>query len=252
MGEGFAHIRGLSHVGSIGELLFKFQGLHAWTGMASGSDTVLLALCWLQSVLSLIPYGWVQAASVAQAKVIAGVIPRPVLEDALAILLPRLGWRLLRGGLAPRLILMVSLSVRDATLLQLIESQGRRTRAHESFIREAHERGEDVATTATELSTLIKLFSVCWALEWENKQKEIFWRLSVDGVADGHRWVGIGSQACTCGAQSPRRGHFFWACEVARAVVKEMEKFCPDRIPLRQANLWLMQPPVGAPEKDGW
>lgn len=73
----------------------------------------------------------------------------------------------------------------------------------------------------------------------------------MDGVADGHRYIQHGHvHSCACGAQHPRRGHFFWSCDVAVAVVSALHSgFCPDQVPLVKSNLWMMHAPVGLSDR---
>lgn len=69
----------------------------------------------------------------------------------------------------------------------------------------------------------------------------------MDGVADGHRYLKPNQvQKCACGVERPKRGHFFWSCEVAMAVVNELHRgFCPTQPPLVKSNVWLMHAPAG-------
>ena len=182
-------------------------------------------------------------------RMVNGEATRPSLADALHELVPRLGWRLVRTGQSTRIIFLKKLSVSDATLLQLNVSLETRRIAHASFIREAHDKSVDTSVTGAEHSKLEGLFSSCWSLKWENKQKEIFWRVTVDGVADGHRWVGLGDRRCACGVGNPGREHFFWSCPVAQAVVQTIRECCPGQPVLCKADIWLMQPPLGVPQQ---
>ena len=121
--------------------------------------------------------------------------------------------------------------------------------AYVLFLNEAHERDGGALTDPEEHELLLRAFGWSWSLEWENKQKEMFWRLAVDGVADGHRWASLGARGCACGVQHPRREHFFWACPVARAVVMVLEASCPGGPHLTKVNVWLMCPPEGVAQQ---
>ena len=150
-----------------------------------------------------------------------------------------------------RIILLKRLTVKDATSLQLGASREERNNAHQLFISEAHDRRPGEGGRDEELVELRDILALCWAIDWENKNKEVFWRLCVDGVADGHRWhIGVG-QECMCGAKNPRRGHFFWECRVAQDVVKVLQGCCPGQPELVKSQLWLMQTPPGVPP-DVW
>lgn len=253
-GDDLAQAREIKALGSLGELMAKvvrvqfiravlFQNVVGrWE---QGDHEVLL----LNIVISRLPPGWWEAATHAHHAVAIGSIQRPVLADALAVIIPRLGWRLVCLGHKTRVIFVSNLRVRDATALQLSASQGERVKAHACFIHEAYERGGDAVCSLEEHGVLNRLFVRCWGLCWENKKKEIFWRLAVDGVADGHRWINMSHNVCACGVVNPRRDHFFWGCPVAVAVVQELHKGCVGQPLLIRANVWLMHCPVGVPEE---
>ena len=95
-----------------------------------------------------------------------------------------------------------------------------------------------------------------WDLPWDNRYKELLWRLSVDGVvgAGGHDVVCGG--ACPCGWTPPRgdrsglegagrvaRSHYFWGCPVAGAVVAEVKRGWPSPPALSAVHLWLLLAP---------
>lgn len=255
MSTHFAPARAIKGLGSVGDLVLK----SLWTqsmGALLCSMGVQQVWCqgafevhWMKMVVSVLPTGWLEAAIVAQHKITAGLIQRPGLGAALSVLLPRLGWKLDCMGVPSRIIFLLDLKVKDATALQLGTSREQRVKAHACFINETFDRGEHTVCTREEHTTLSSLFALCWSLIWENKQKEVFWRLAVDGVADGHRWSSLSGQACACGVVGPRRGHFFWSCDVARAVVQEVHRCCPESPPLVKANVWLMLPPLGVVHK---
>lgn len=206
---------------------------------------------WISLIVSVLPAGWLEAAVAVHKNVLLHSATRPSLAVALAVILPRLGWHMDRVGESPQTVLLTRLTVKDATALQLSHSRDERTRAHACFIHESYDdlQGGDALVLADVQQERIKwlssLFPVCWDLAWENKHKEIFWRLSVDGVADGHRWF-LKDQVCACGFLKPRRGHFFWGCPVAVAVVQAMHQaVCPNQPPLVKNNVWQMHAPAG-------
>ena len=96
-----------------------------------------------------------------------------------------------------------------------------------------------------------------WRVPWENRHKEVLWRLSVNGVpwAGGHNINLAGP--CPCGWEGPGTGtgsdvrgarawraHYFWDCPVAVAVVQQLRMALPGK-EVNRHNVWLLRPPVG-------
>ena len=99
-----------------------------------------------------------------------------------------------------------------------------------------------------------------WAVPMDNRHKDAFWRLSVNGVpgAGGHDICLLGP--CPCGwrvdalaCTTPDRkrllgapavrAHTFWSCPVARAVVRELSQALPAGVQLHRKHVWLAIPP---------
>ena len=101
---------------------------------------------------------------------------------------------------------------------------------------------EDVVAEFSD-ATLARL----WRIRWENAQKEVLWRLAVDGVPVlGNSHVrGAAPKPCACGQPvSPTpRAHHFWECSVAQAVVSTVAAAAG--VQLGRAALWLVQCPDG-------
>lgn len=202
-------------------------------------------------IAALVPLSWYNAAMQVHVNILTNAMTPPTLSQALAVIMPRLGWRLQAVGHKDRVLFLKGLSVKDATALQLSESRVQRLRAHTCFIHEAYDRGEEVGVAREEIAELLEVLSQCWSLKWDNDHKEIYWRVCVDGVADGHRWGGVASQPCGCGHPSPRRGHYFWSCPVAKAVIQVVQQCWPGQAVVSRASLWLMQAGEGVPI-DSW
>ena len=257
MGEDLALLRSVPGMKCCGDMLTHGHNqlravLFLWhLGVRFFSEQAKRENIQMGLAISRIPQDWIAAATAAHAKVAAGTILMPTLSDALAVILPRLGWHHNRPGRAPRTIHLMGLSVRDATALQLGNSDGLRLRMHTLFINEAYGRAGETPLDQESHRALLKILGWCWSLEWENKQKEIFWRMAIDGVQDGHRWASLARQGCACGGHVPRREHYFWSCPVAQAVVGAVEGCCPGHPTLSKVNLWLMPPPGGSISRSG-
>ena len=87
-------------------------------------------------------------------------------------------------------------------------------------------------------------------LRWENDRKEIWWRLTVNGVANNAR-MGQHDRACACGGGPPDRLHHFWECPVATTVVSELQAQLPG-VSLARHHVWLMHPPAAFVVRQVW
>ena len=146
----------------------------------------------------------------------------------MTMLLRRLGWQVGETRIPLR-----QYTVRVGTHLQLRTGTEARATAHSRFLREA--MGIPEATPLTPLQGTIvgtMLRRVWGTVRWENAHKEALWRLAVDGIpllGNSHmrgapvRPCGCGGYAAgSAGGASPRM-HHFWRCEVAQAVVGQLE-----------------------------
>jgi hypothetical protein len=89
-----------------------------------------------------------------------------------------------------------------------------------------------------------------WAVRWENRAKEGFWRLVYDALPTPARLHAQG-RPCQCqGGQGeaalPGREHCFWDCPVAGAVREQLQRALPPGAPpLTREQLWLARGPAG-------
>jgi hypothetical protein len=89
-------------------------------------------------------------------------------------------------------------------------------------------------------------------VRWENRAKEVFWRLVYNGLPTPARLHAQG-RPCQCGAGEggglaalPGRRHCFWDCPVAAAVREEIQRALPPgSLPLARGQLWLARQPEG-------
>ena len=98
---------------------------------------------------------------------------------------------------------------------------------------------------ATKKSTgLAGTLSSAWHLEWENAEKEVLWRMTVDGVAGGNSRVTFKCPGCPGSDLGEARGHVFWQCPVAAAVRSTIEAaLLPRTQVVCRSSIWLCQAP---------
>lgn len=154
------------------------------------------------------------------------------------------------------------LSVRWATRLQLADWRDAVVQSHSHLVMGALALEPDLPLEADPAAFVqaataklrLRLAPV-WRLKWENKHKEIWWRLLLGGVvgAGGHG-IALRNQHCPCGwtiptglsnedAASAQRDHVFWFCTPARAVRAWIAQSLPQGSSLQPRHLWLLQNP---------
>ena len=219
----------------------------AMSTLVADPHRVLASLLALQN---LIPAAWLTPPSPPPS------LSPPRLPSFSTILLSRLGWILLPPpGRAPGLskptpVFLAKLQVKTGTLLQLPPIQAARKEAWRMYVSLALPPVSHPRWVAGRIRVFPCLFPKLWDLRWENRQKEIFWRLAVDGVAGASGRTPF-SCPCCLGSQSAFVGdarlHAFWSCPIAEGVRETMaEVLAPLGGPhlLTRANLWLCVPPL--------
>lgn len=185
------------------------------------------------ALVAALPPAWVAAAEAAAAAIAGGQLEPPQPADALAALLPCLGWA--RPGAEP--LLLRAYRVRDGTAFLAAPRQRRRLQSHLApFAAEA--AGATHNGTATEALAVLRRL---WRVRCDNGVKEPFWRLVHNAhptAARLHR-----DEPCTCGAPAPAdRLHHFWSCPVARAVTDALSEAAG--APVSRAAVWLVRAPA--------
>jgi hypothetical protein len=151
-------------------------------------------------------------------------------------------------------VALTQLLVRQATSLQLAPTLAARAAKHQVYLDLA---GQGLpAASAPSMAELHKVFTRLWSLEWDNARKELFWRLTVDGVANAARMHMVG-EPCACGgAVGPGRAHHYWDCPVAQSVMAEVTRglqvqlpACP---PVQRVHIWLARPPSPSLHRQLW
>ena len=201
------------------------------------------------ALLADVPPGWCLSARLLLPLTAASRAAMvPSVEVVSASIVARLGWRW--GGGPP--VALAALSVHVGTAMQLSSVGAARRAAHTQFVQEALGVLDPAAPVlGGVLSSLLSVFPRLWSsLRWENEHKEAWWRLTVDGfpLLGNSHIRGVRPAACGCGGfpgggpgwASPR-GHHFWACPVAQAVVDHLA--IAVGCPVSRAEVWLVQAP---------
>jgi hypothetical protein len=166
----------------------------------------------------------------------------PPSADVCAMLMARLGWRLPGGK--PRTL--SSASVRLLTALQMPQAHVEMRLRQETFA--AHVSiALPAPMTGVTAQEVRKCMLQVWKLPWDNKRKEVLWRLVYDAFPTAARMPGK-HMPCPCGVAVPDRQHHFWLCPVARAVVTELQSQMPFLGPaaLQQVHVWLSRVPANS------
>ena len=93
---------------------------------------------------------------------------------------------------------------------------------------------------------MARLLPRLWQLTWDNRHKEVYWRLVLNALPLAARMASSGPQPCPCGSPYPHpgRSHHYWDCPVAAAVRATLAAQLDGRHPTRP-QLWLMRAPAG-------
>ena len=174
--------------------------------------------------------------------------PAVAAPSAVPLIVSRLGWRLpLPSAAAPeavgRPVMLKGLTVRMGTALQMGQVLEARRACHTAFVRLALEQPPVVEPAAAVMAAFGCRLQSAWRLKWDNHEKQVLWRLAVDGVAAANSRMRSWSCPCCPGAGGDPRAHCFWDCPVAVAVWRELLAGLPQpSTPLARASVWLGAP----------
>ena len=199
------------------------------------------AVDFLWRALRMLPQGWMAAAAAESALPAAQHLTQAAVEQHLA---GQLGW--VRGGIS---IPLSGYRVRQGTTMLTAARGQQRQQRWAAFVREAlpaaaasdaQQEVEQAAAVA-----FAALLRRCWRIPWDNKVKEVYWRLALDGLPLAARMPGSDLQPCGCGTDQPGRQHHYWACSVAQAVVASVRaQLPPAHRPLQRQAIWLGEAPA--------
>jgi hypothetical protein len=143
--------------------------------------------------------------------------------DVECALVQGLGWHLGHNSVP-----ISKLTVKQATALQLGRLLLLRGQYHHDFVdciapqvRGQLELVQDYCKSVTAAQRQL------WKVKWDNKFKEVYWRLVLNGLPTAER---MHLQECRCvcgpavGGQPPGRLHHFWECPVAQSVVHVLQQ----------------------------
>jgi exonuclease III len=191
--------------------------------------------------LQFLPGEWSVIASAAPAPQHP---PGPAFNDAVRMLLDRLGWRFSDvGSDVPVVVPLSFLSVRMAYRMLLQPAVDLRVQRWRQFIADASGMAVVYVDDAM-VKSLQGVLGLIWRrVKWSNNRKYLYWQLVVDGIPTSARHNTGAS--CYCSAEShacPDRMHHFWHCPAAVAVVAEMCR-CLGVSQLHRKQVWLMKLP---------
>jgi hypothetical protein len=205
------------------------------------------ALDRLEALVAAVPVLWHHAAS--PVLLFPGQLQLETPSQVVQRFLSRLGW-----SVDGKSVALTQVLVRQATSLQLAPTLEARAAKHQVYLDLA---GQGLpAALAPSLGELHKVFTRLWALKWDNDRKELFWRLTVDGVANAARMHMFG-EPCACGgAVGPGRAHLYWDCPVAQSVLavvnQGLQAQMPACPPVQRVHIWLARAPSPSLHRQLW
>jgi hypothetical protein len=187
----------------------------------------------LAELVQSIPLAWRQAV---QQSTPQQLMQAPSIQQVWDMLWARAGWT--RPNAKP--LLLRNTTVRTLTQLQAALHQVAARDKHQVFLQEAAVGlNLQLEPLFSELHALLRSL---WKLPWDNSRKEVFWRLTLDGLPSAARMHMLGV-SCDCGVVAPDRQHHFWGCPVAQAVLQVVQGQLPPQITVQRINIWLCRPP---------
>jgi hypothetical protein len=196
----------------------------------------------LEALVHAIPAAWRHAVDTASPQ---GLLDAPPPADVLSSLMQRLGWE--RAAGSP--VMCSNVTVKSLTQLQMQPILSRRRDKHAAFLALASEGlPSNQHATHQELLSLLKRL---WRLKWDNYRKELFWRITLDGVANSARMHMLG-QLCACGVPGPGRDHHYWDCPVAQAVIAVIRLQLPAAVTLSRVHVWMSRVPHATLHSGVW
>lgn len=204
----------------------------------------------LSRLVAAIPSAWKQAAAQNSGQAGGQLYGQQqhVLQvhEVAAMLISRLGWVSSHGKQCP----MQDITVKQCTVLQQrAQLLGDVKCKYVGAV--LHASG--VTATPDALAQFQSFLQQLWKLSWDNKRKEVMWRLLHNGFPTAARMGGRIDMPCACGAAVPDWLHHFWHCPVAQAVIQVLQSQLPQgAVQLQPCNVLLGGLPHAAVHSGVW
>ena len=216
---------------------FWFGASPLFAGWQAASDQ-------LSQLVAALPVAWRQVAAQTTD---AALLRTPTPPQVFARLLGRLGWQ----GPGSKQYALQAMTVRLFTALQWPEARAPVQARHAAFVAAVSATLPQGAAPVSQPELLAHMQAV-WRLRWDNRYKEVVWRLVFDALPTAQR-MHRGDRPCACGVAAPGWQHHFWECPVAQAVVAAMQAQLPPGVPaLQPAHLWVGRMPSAALHEGVW
>ena len=200
----------------------------------------------LAALCASLPPEWLSQCRVSQ--------PSDVHAAAATIvpmIVSRLGWRLpvphsAGPGVLGRPVPLVKLTVKAGTQLQLGPTAAARRTQHSAYVGLAMGLPHGTQPSPAAVRGLASTLSSAWRLKWENAEKEVLWRLSVNGIAGVNNRVAYKCPGCPGSDLGEGRAHTFWHCPVAAAVRSTITAALQSHSQtsgISRSSIWLCRPP---------
>lgn len=203
----------------------------------------------IDAFLLELPPGWLVAAGSAEAA--SSVVPLPNQQEVVTSLIKSVGWRHGTKTFTPD-----TLTVKAATELLTTPPNTQLPRPQSAKIQAF------VAIAGGEFTEdlVLKVLKRLWKLPVENYQKEVVWRLVLDGLPTIAR---LHSQStCPCGtAQGPDAGreHVYFECAAIQPILHSIMiqlqgewELPPQQQPIQKHHVWLAVRPTAALHQGIW
>jgi exonuclease III len=199
----------------------------------------------LTGLVEAIPAAWRQAAAMHVEHAMGGPQQQVMsMPEVAALLQSRLGWVLPNGQRR----VIEDMTVKSFTGLQQEPGQC----VWQKYVAAALEV-QDAAPTAQDAADFGGFLQKVWKVPWDNKRKEILWRLLHNGLPTAARMGGRIDMPCACGEAVPDWMHHFWCCPVAQHVVCVVQAQLPQGTPpLQTSNLLLGRVPYAGMHAGVW
>jgi hypothetical protein len=178
----------------------------------------------LEALVDALPLNIVAAACIHHNQ----QLPDPASDLALEVMQENLGWRVGGQGMLPRFMQVDSVTIKQATAIQLQPLAAKRKGWHAEYAGVAIEGSLGAPVVEAATTQVQALLATAWRLRWENRFKETLWRVTVNGARHMGNSATQTQQPtrCFCStAQEPRwccRAHHYHECPVAQAVFGEL------------------------------